>query len=97
MEAIKKRIASLKKEMDAANEKVEANENKTKAENFRADQLFDEVRDLEKKLVSMERDFEVAKVNLETQTGELERCEKALTKVRCIAFPSLKGTEACRR
>lgn len=86
MEAIKKKIASLKKEIDGANETVENNENKAKQENFRANLIYDEVRDLEKKLVQMEKDYEVAKVNLETQTAELERCEKAYTKV-CFFLP----------
>ncbi|XP_058796731.1 tropomyosin-2-like [Phymastichus coffea] len=80
MEAIKKKIASLKQEMDLANEKVEANEVKQKQENFRADKLLDEVRDLEKKLVQMEKDYETAKANLESQSAELERCEKAYVK-----------------
>ncbi|NP_001153343.1 tropomyosin 2 isoform X3 [Nasonia vitripennis] len=80
MEAIKKKIAALKMEMDAANEKVEANEVKAKQENTRADMIYDEVRDLEKKLVQMEKDYEICKSNLETSTAELERCEKAYTK-----------------
>lgn len=82
MEAIKKKIAALKMEMDGANEKFEANEVKAKQENTRADMIYDEVRDLEKKLVQMEKDYEVCKSTLETQTAELERCEKAYTKVR---------------
>lgn len=81
MEAIKKKIASLKMEMDVANEKVETCENKARQENFRADQIYDEVRDLEKKLAQMERDYETSKINLEENTAELERCEKAYTKV----------------
>ena len=81
MEAIKKKIASLKKEMDEANEKVETNETKAKQENLRADMIYDEVRDLEKKLVQMEKDFETCKSSLETQSAELERCEKAFSKV----------------
>ncbi|KAL7299558.1 hypothetical protein TKK_0007636 [Trichogramma kaykai] len=80
MEAIKKKIASLKQEMDLANEKVEANEVKAKQENTRADMIYDEVRDLEKKLVQMEKDFETAKETLDAQTAELERVEKAYTK-----------------
>ncbi|KAJ8673985.1 hypothetical protein QAD02_005247 [Eretmocerus hayati] len=80
MEAIKKKIAALKQEMDAANEKVEACEVKQKQENMRADMIYDEVRDLEKKLVQMEKDYAVSKNNLETSSAELERCEKAYTK-----------------
>jgi tropomyosin-2 len=89
MEAIKKKIAALKMEMDAANEKVEANEVKAKQENMRADKIYDEVRDLEKKLVQMEKDYTDSKSNLETSTAELERCEKAYTKVskRQLAKP----------
>lgn len=82
MEAIKKKIAALKQEMDAANEKVEANETKAKQEDFRADLLFDEARSLAQKLITIERDYEVAKVNLETTTAALETCEKAYTKVK---------------
>lgn len=80
MEAIKKKIASLKMEMDGANEKVEACEVKAKQENTRADMIYDEVRDLEKKLVQMEKDYVVSKSSLESQTAELERCEKAYIK-----------------
>lgn len=81
MEAIKKKIAALKMEMDQANEKVEANETKAKQENLRADMLRDETKDLEKKLVQMERDYEVAKTHLEQVSADLEQCEKSYTKV----------------
>lgn len=77
MEAIKKKIAALKKEMDAANETVEVNETKARLENMRADKLNDEVRDLQKKLVQLERDYEVAKANLDRSTADLEQCEKS--------------------
>lgn len=82
MEAIKKKIAALKQEMDAANEKVEANETKQKLENMRADKLNDEVRDLQKKLAQLERDYEVAKANLDRSTADLEQCEKSWSRVR---------------
>ncbi|XP_053975715.1 tropomyosin-2-like [Hylaeus volcanicus] len=80
MEAIKKKIAALKMEMDAANEKVEANETKARSEDFRADKLFDEVRDLQKKLAQLERDYVVAKANLEQSTADLEQCEKSYSR-----------------
>lgn len=77
MEAIKKKIAALKMEMDAANEKVETNETKARQENMRADSLNDDVRDLQKKLTQLERDYVVAKANLEQSTADLEQCEKS--------------------
>ncbi|XP_043276996.1 tropomyosin-2-like [Venturia canescens] len=80
MEAIKKKIAALKMEMDGANEKVETNETKARQENMRADLIYDEVRDLVKKLASMERDYEISKANLEQATADLEQCEKSWTK-----------------
>ncbi|XP_012282109.1 tropomyosin-2 [Orussus abietinus] len=80
MEAIKKKIAALKMEMDAANEKVEVNETKAKQENLRADKLYDEVRDLQKKLAQLERDYSVSKTQLEQSTADLETCEKAYSK-----------------
>lgn len=80
MEAIKKNIAALKKELDGANETVETNETKAKQENLRADHLFDEVRDLEKKLIQMEHDFETIKTTFDTSSAELEQCEKQFTK-----------------
>lgn len=86
MEAIKKKIAALKMEMDAANEKVDANETKAKQEDFRADMLNDETRDLGKKLIQLEHDYEVSKVNLETSTVTLEQCEKSYTKVIINCF-----------
>lgn len=82
MEAIKKKIAALKMEMDSANEKVETNETKAKLENLRADRLYDDLRDLEKKLAQLERDYAVAKTNLEQSTADLEHCEKSWSRVR---------------
>lgn len=84
MEAIKKKIAALKMEMDAANEMVEANETKARQQNMRADLIYDEVRDLTKKLATLEHDYEVAKVSLETQTAALEQCEKSWSKVSLV-------------
>lgn len=77
MEAIKKKIAALKLEMDAANEKVEVNETKAKQENIRADRLNDDLRDLQKRLTQLERDYAVSKANLEQSTADLEQCEKS--------------------
>ncbi|KAL2741848.1 tropomyosin-2-like [Vespula maculifrons] len=77
MEAIKKKIAALKMEMDAANEKVELNENKAKQENMRADKLNDDLRDLQKRLVQLERDYGITKTQLEQSTADLEQCEKS--------------------
>lgn len=81
MEAIKKKIAALKLEMDAANEKVELNETKAKQEDIRADRLNDDLRDLQKKLTQLERDYGIAKTNLEQSTADLEQCEKSWSKV----------------
>lgn len=85
MEAIKKKIAALKMEMDRANETVETNETKARQENLRADLIYDEVRDLTKKLTTIEHDYEVAKANLESQSAALDVCEKSFTKVTNIA------------
>lgn len=82
MEAIKKKIAALKMEMDAANEKVELNENKAKQENMRADKLNDDLRDLQKRLVQLERDYGITKTQLEQSTADLEQCEKSWSRVR---------------
>ncbi|XP_067214054.1 tropomyosin-2 isoform X1 [Linepithema humile] len=80
MEAIKKKIAALKLEMDAANEKVEVNETKAKQENIRADRLNDDLRDLQKRLTQLERDYGITKANLEQSTADLEQCEKSWSK-----------------
>ncbi|XP_018345215.1 PREDICTED: tropomyosin-2-like [Trachymyrmex septentrionalis] len=80
MEAIKKKIAALKLEMDAANEKVEVNETKAKQENVRADRLNDDLGDLQKRLSQLERDYTVTKANLEQSTADLEQCEKSWSK-----------------
>lgn len=82
MEAIKKKIAALKLEMDVASEKVEVNETKAKQENIRADRLNDDLRDLQKQLSQLERDYTVTKTNLEQSTADLEQCEKSWSKVR---------------
>ncbi|KAM0727708.1 Tropomyosin-2 [Formica fusca] len=97
MEAIKKKIAALKLEMDVANEKVEVNETKAKQENIRADRLNDDLRDLEKKLVQMERDYSVTKANLEQSTADLEQCEKSWSKAeqdRTILTKKVQEIEA---
>lgn len=86
MEAIKKKIAALKMEMDAANEKVELNENKAKQENMRADKLNDDLRDLQKRLVQLERDYGITKTQLEQSTADLEQCEKSWSRVRRYDF-----------
>ncbi|EGI68733.1 PREDICTED: tropomyosin-2-like [Acromyrmex echinatior] len=80
MEAIKKKIAALKLEMDAASEKVEVNETKAKQENIRADRLNDDLSDLQKRLSQLERDYTVTKDNLEQSTADLEQCEKSWSK-----------------
>ncbi|XP_015523332.1 tropomyosin-2 [Neodiprion pinetum] len=80
MDAIKKKIAALKLEMEAASEKVETNENKAKAENLRAEKTNDEVRDLGKRLAQLERDYTISKANLEQSTKALEQCEKSFSK-----------------
>ncbi|XP_066593409.1 tropomyosin-2-like [Prorops nasuta] len=80
MEAIKKKIAALKMEMDAANEQVEVNEKKAKQEDLRADSLNDELRDLQKRHAQLERDYTVAKAHLEQSTADLEQCEKSWSK-----------------
>ncbi|XP_011695044.1 PREDICTED: tropomyosin-2-like [Wasmannia auropunctata] len=77
MEAIKKKIAALKLEMDVANEKVEVNETKAKQENIRADRLNDDLRDLQKRLIQLERDYTITKTSLEQSTADLEQCEKS--------------------
>lgn len=95
MEAIKKKIAALKMEMDAANEKVEVNETKAKQENIRADRLNDDLRDLQKRLLQLERDYAVTKTQLETSTADLEQCEKSWSKVRIdCRLPSAKRSHA---
>ncbi|XP_029677986.1 tropomyosin-2-like [Formica exsecta] len=97
MEAIKKKIAALKLEMDVASEKVEVNETKAKQENIRADRLNDDLRDLEKKLVQMERDYSVTKANLEQSTADLEQCEKSWSKAeqdRTILTKKVQEIEA---
>lgn len=82
MEAIKKKIAALKLEMDAANEKVEVNETKAKQENVRADRLNDDLRDLQKRGAQLERDYSISKTQLEQSTADLEHCEKSWSRVR---------------
>lgn len=81
MEAIKKQIAMFKKELDEANEKAEENETKAKAASLSVERLNDEVKDLAKKLIQLEKDYVVSKSLLEKNTAELERCETAYTKV----------------
>lgn len=64
MNAIKKRLQTLKLEKDLAMDKADLCDQQAKEANRKEEKLRDEVRELAKKLVQMEHDLEVSKAQL---------------------------------
>lgn len=76
MNAIKKRLQMLKIEKDLAMDKADLCDQQAKEANRREEKLRDEVRELAKKLVQMERDLELSKAQLEKSNRDLEQKER---------------------
>lgn len=76
MNAIKKRLQTLKLEKDLAMDKADLCDQRAKEANRKEDKLRDEVRELAKKLVQMERDLEVSKIQLVKSNRNLEMKER---------------------
>lgn len=82
MNAIKKRLQTLKAEKDLAMEKADLCDQQVKEANKREETLRDEVRELDKKLAAMEHDLETKKALLEKSIEELEEKERIHLMVR---------------
>ena len=76
MNAIKKRLQTLKLEKDLAIDKADLCDQQAKEANRREEKLRDEVRELAKKLVQMEHDLEVSKAQLIKSNRNLEIKER---------------------
>lgn len=76
MNAIKKRLQTLKIEKDLAMDKADMCDQQAKDANRREEKLKDEVRELAKKLIQMERDLELSKAQLEKSNRDLEQKER---------------------
>lgn len=76
MNAIKKRLQTLKLEKDLAIDKADLCDQQAKEANRREEKLRDEVRELAKKLLQMEHDLEVSKAQLIKSNRDLEMKER---------------------
>lgn len=76
MNAIKKRLQTLKLEKDLAIDKADLCDQQAKEANSREEKLRDEVRELAKKLVQMEHDLKVSKAQLIKSNRDLEMKER---------------------
>ena len=81
MNAIKKRLQTLKIEKDLAIEKADACDQQSKEAKRKEEKLMDEVRQLSKKLSQMQQDLELNKTQLVQSNFNLDRKEKALMSV----------------
>lgn len=76
MNAIKKRLQTLKLEKDLAIDRADLCDQQAKEANSREEKLRDEVRELAKKLVQMEHDLKVSKTQLIKSNRNLEMKER---------------------
>lgn len=82
MNAIKKRLQTLKIEKDLAMDKADTCDQQAREANKREEILRDEVRELGKKLAQMEHDLRASRSNLEKSNADLDEKERALLMVR---------------
>lgn len=76
MNAIKKRLQTLKVEKDLAIDKADMCDQRAKEANRREEKLRDGVRELAKKLIQMEHDLQVSKTHLRKSIKSLEQKER---------------------
>lgn len=81
MNAIKKRLQTLKIEKDLALERADACDQQSKEANRREEKLLDEVCALAKKLSQMQQDLKINKSQLIQSNLNLERKERAFMMV----------------
>lgn len=96
MNAIKKRLQTLKIEKDLAMDRADLCDQQAKEANRREEKLKDEVRELAKKLVQMERDLELSKAQLEKSNRDLEQKERVYIVVGDLQMYNVffcRGTE----
>lgn len=81
MNAIKKRLQTLKIEKDLAMDKADLCDQQAREANKREEMLCDEVRELVKKLTQMKQDLRTSRANLEKSNSGLEQKERSLLMV----------------
>ncbi|KZC09244.1 PREDICTED: tropomyosin-2-like [Dufourea novaeangliae] len=79
MNAIKKRLQTLKIEKDLAMDRADMCDQQAKEANRREEKLKDEVRELAKKFAQMERDLELSKAQLDKSIRNLDQKERDST------------------
>lgn len=84
MNAIKKRLQTLKLEKDLAMDKADLCDQQAKEADRREEKLRDEVRELAKKLVQMERDLKVSKIQLVKSNRNLVMKERVYIVVSTV-------------
>lgn len=77
MNAIKKKLQTLKIEKELAVDRADACEQQSKEANRREERLRDQVKELEKKLAQMKSDLEVSRHQLSGSNASLEDKERA--------------------
>jgi len=95
MNAIKKRLQTLKLEKDLAMDRADLCDQQAKEANRREEKLRDEVRELAKKLVQMEHDLEVSKAQLLKSNRGLEMKERVYIVVSKSVRESRVAILAC--
>jgi len=81
MDAIKKKMQSMKLEKDNAMDRADNMEQTARDANARADRAEEEVRNLQKKMQQIENDFDNCQEQLMAANTKLEEKEKSLQNV----------------
>lgn len=82
MNAIKKRLQTLKIEKDLALDKADSCDQKAKEAQLREENLKDQVRELTKKLMQMENDLKLSRIHLDELNTDLQDKERIHLMVR---------------
>lgn len=77
MNAIKRKLQSLKMEKDQAIDRADTCDVQAKEANAREERLKDQIEELKKKLSQMKTDLEVTRFQLSKSNANLENKEKA--------------------
>jgi predicted nucleic acid-binding Zn-ribbon protein len=91
MNAIKKKLQTLKIEKDLAIDRADVCDQQAKEANRREERLKDQVEELEKKLLQMKSDLDVSRLQLSKSNANLENKEKAylMVSITTSAHPDL--------
>jgi tropomyosin-1 len=95
MDAIKKKMQSMKLEKDNAMDRADQMEQTARDANARADRAEEEVRNLQKKIQQIENEFDTCQEQLMAANTKLEEKEKALQNVSFHLFIFYAYTAIC--